>query len=99
MTVTAPVLTDRLTLGDDNQSTGSVFSESQHSHAEGQRKQDQFDGDEERQSKGTGKPEPLKGGLIGWWSRRISQEDRMIYRVSRAGDGQSLEIAQLRLHY
>ncbi|MGC1503709.1 MAG: Txe/YoeB family addiction module toxin, partial [Sulfitobacter sp.] len=49
--------------------------------------------------KGTGKPEPLKGDLTGWWSRRISQEDRMVYRVSGAGDGQSLEIAQLRFHY
>ena len=49
--------------------------------------------------KGTGKPEPLKGDLTGWWSRRISQEDRMVYRVSGSGDGQSLEIAQLRLHY
>ena len=45
--------------------------------------------------KGTGKPEPLKGDLTGWWSRRISQEDRMVYRVSGAGDGQSLEIAQI----
>ncbi|UOA16484.1 Txe/YoeB family addiction module toxin [Sulfitobacter dubius] len=49
--------------------------------------------------KGTGKPEPLKGDLTGWWSRRISQEDRMVYRVKRMGDGQSLEIAQLRFHY
>nr|WP_269145117.1 Txe/YoeB family addiction module toxin [Pseudosulfitobacter pseudonitzschiae] len=49
--------------------------------------------------KGTGKPEPLKGDLTGWWSRRISQEDRMVYRVSGAGDSQNLEIAQLRFHY
>ena len=49
--------------------------------------------------KGTGKPEPLKGDLTGWWSRRISQEDRIAYRVSGAGDNQSLEIAQLRFHY
>ena len=49
--------------------------------------------------KGTGKPEPLKGDLTGWWSRRISQEDRMVYRVSGADDGQSLEIAQLRFQY
>lgn len=49
--------------------------------------------------KGTGKPEPLKGDLTGWWSRRISQEDRMVYRVSGADDNQSLEIAQLRFHY
>ena len=49
--------------------------------------------------KGTGKPEPLKGDLTGWWSRRISQEDRMVYRVSGTGNDQSLEIAQLRFHY
>lgn len=49
--------------------------------------------------KGTGKPEPLKGDLTGWWSRRISQEDRMVYRVSGTRDNQSLEIAQLRFHY
>jgi toxin YoeB len=49
--------------------------------------------------KGTGKPEPLKGDLTGWWSRRISQEDRMVYRVSGSGNSQSLEIAQLRFHY
>ncbi|WPZ31618.1 Txe/YoeB family addiction module toxin (plasmid) [Sulfitobacter sp. OXR-159] len=49
--------------------------------------------------KGTGKPGPLKGDLTGWWSRRISQEDRMVYRVSGTGDSQSLEIAQLRFHY
>jgi len=49
--------------------------------------------------KGIGKPEPLRGDLTGWWSRRISQEDRMVYRVSGAGDNQSLEIAQLRFHY
>ncbi len=49
--------------------------------------------------KGTGKPEPLKGDLTGWWSRRISQEDRMVYRVSGSGDSQSLEIAQMRFHY
>lgn len=48
---------------------------------------------------GTGKPEPLKGDLSGWWSRRISQEDRMVYRVSGSGNIQSLEIAQLRFHY
>ena len=49
--------------------------------------------------KGTGKPEPLKGDLTGWWSRRISQEDRMVYRVRGTGDSQSLEVAQLRFHY
>ncbi|MEJ8474608.1 Txe/YoeB family addiction module toxin [Roseibium algae] len=49
--------------------------------------------------KGVGKPEALKGDLSGWCSRRISQEDRMVYRVSGSGDNQCLEIAQLRFHY
>jgi toxin YoeB len=30
---------------------------------------------------GTGKPEPLKGDLAGWWSRRIDQEHRLVYKV------------------
>ena len=49
--------------------------------------------------KGVGKPEPLRGDLSGWWSRRITQEDRMVYRVTGSGAAQSLEIAQLRFHY
>ncbi len=49
--------------------------------------------------KGIGKPEGLKGDLSGWWSRRITQEDRLVYRVSGKGAEQALEIAQLRYHY
>ncbi len=49
--------------------------------------------------KGTGKPEPLKGDLKGWWSRRITLEDRLVYRVSGVGAAQQLEIAQCRFHY
>ena len=49
--------------------------------------------------KGTGKPEPLKGDLQGWWSRRITQEDRLVYRVAGKGKDQRLEIAQCRFHY
>ncbi len=48
---------------------------------------------------GTGKPEPLRGNHKGWWSRRITIEDRLVYRVSGAGDTQALEIAQCRFHY
>lgn len=44
---------------------------------------------------GVGKPEPLKHALSGLWSRRITDEHRMVYRVE---DG-SLLIAQLRYHY
>lgn len=48
---------------------------------------------------GIGKPEPLKGDLKGWWSRRITHADRMVYRVRGEGADQALEIAQLRYHY
>jgi toxin YoeB len=44
---------------------------------------------------GTGKPEPLKHELQGWWSRRITDEHRLVYRMK---DG-VLEIAQCRFHY
>jgi toxin YoeB len=44
---------------------------------------------------GIGKPEPLKHAFAGFWSRRINDEHRMIYRVT----GDQLEIAQLRFHY
>jgi len=42
-----------------------------------------------------GKPEPLKHALSGYWSRRINDEHRMVYRV----EGDALMIAQLRFHY
>ena len=48
---------------------------------------------------GTGKPEPLKGDLKGWWSRRITLEDRLVYRVTGSGSDQQLEVAQCRFHY
>ncbi len=48
---------------------------------------------------GIGKPEPLRGDLQGWWSRRLTREDRLIYRVVGKGDEQRLEIAQCRFHY
>ena len=48
---------------------------------------------------GTGKPEPLKGDLSGWWSRRISGEHRLVYRVSGSGTDQTLYIAQCQYHY
>lgn len=49
--------------------------------------------------RGTGKPEPLRGDLQGWWSRRLTHEDRLVYRVAGKGDDQCLEIAQCRMHY
>lgn len=48
---------------------------------------------------GMGKPEPLRGDLKGWWSRRITLEDRLVYWVTGAGAAQQLEIAQCRFHY
>lgn len=50
-------------------------------------------------SKGTGKPEPLGGNLSGWWSRRINQEHRLVYRVAGVGAEQVLQVAQCRYHY
>lgn len=49
--------------------------------------------------RGTGKPEPLGGNLSGWWSRRITGEHRLVYRVTGKGQAQALEVAQCRYHY
>ena len=44
---------------------------------------------------GIGKPEPLKHALSGYWSRRITQEHRLVYKVT----DDSILIAQARHHY
>lgn len=44
---------------------------------------------------GVGKPEPLKHALSGYWSRRINDEHRIIYKVQ----DDAILIAQLRYHY
>jgi toxin YoeB len=44
---------------------------------------------------GLGKPEPLKHALAGFWSRRITEEHRMVYKI----EGNALLLAQLRYHY
>ncbi len=44
---------------------------------------------------GIGKPEPLKHGLSGYWSRRINDEHRIVYKFEK----ESIKIAQLRFHY
>jgi toxin YoeB len=44
---------------------------------------------------GIGKPEPLRGPLSGWWSRRITREHRLVYSVLEEG----LLIAQCRYDY
>lgn len=45
--------------------------------------------------KGTGKPEPLKADLSGFWSRRITQEHRLVYLF----EDETLYILQCRYHY
>ncbi|WP_259069121.1 Txe/YoeB family addiction module toxin [Mucilaginibacter sp. X4EP1] len=50
--------------------------------------------------KGIGKPEPLKFGLKGFWSRRITGEHRLVYQVSGSkGKDQKCTIIQCRFHY
>jgi toxin YoeB len=49
--------------------------------------------------KGLGKPEPLRGNLSGWWSRRISGDRRLVYRVEGKGYERRVEIVQCRYHY
>ncbi|MSP03477.1 MAG: Txe/YoeB family addiction module toxin [Acetobacteraceae bacterium] len=49
---------------------------------------------------GIGKPEPLKGDLAGFWSRRITGEHRLVYAVEgRPDDEQRVVIAMCRYHY
>lgn len=49
--------------------------------------------------KGVGWPEPLRHQLKGWWSRRITEEHRLVYRVTGKGPDQVLEIVSCRFHY
>lgn len=44
---------------------------------------------------GLGKPEPLKGDLQGYWSRRIDEVNRLVYRIHN----DQIEILQCRTHY
>ena len=44
---------------------------------------------------GKGKPEPLRYELSGWWSRRITEKDRLIYRF----DETTIYIAACKGHY
>jgi toxin YoeB len=44
---------------------------------------------------GVGKPELLKHALLGFWSLRITEEHRMVYKI----DGDALLVALLRYHY
>lgn len=50
--------------------------------------------------KGLGKPEPLKFGLKGFWSRRITGEHRLVYQITGTkGIDQKCTIVQCRFHY
>jgi len=50
--------------------------------------------------KGIGKPEPLKYDLKGFWSRRISGEHRLVYKITgKKGLDQMCTIIQCRFHY
>lgn len=46
-------------------------------------------------NEGIGKPEALKGNLSGWWSRKIDDKNRLVYRIQN----NIIEIAQCRGHY
>ena len=46
-------------------------------------------------NQGKGKPEPLKGNLSGFWSRRIDEQNRLVYRISEA----AIEVISCRYHY
>ena len=48
---------------------------------------------------GLGKPEPLKGQLTGYWSRRLTGEHRLLYSVEGRGNAQCVTIIQCRFHY
>ena len=46
-------------------------------------------------NEGIGKPESLKHGFSGYWSRRITEEHRLVYKVV----GDEIRVAQCRYHY
>ncbi|MDO9596209.1 MAG: Txe/YoeB family addiction module toxin [Azoarcus sp.] len=48
-----------------------------------------------RPYEGIGKPEPLKHALAGFWSRRLNDEHRIVYRI----EGDAMQIAQLRFRH
>ena len=48
---------------------------------------------------GIGKPEPLKGEFSGYWSRRIDDFNRIVYRIVKTDDKKHIEIIQCGTHY
>ena len=57
-----------------------------------------LDAIQENPYKGIGKPEPLKHNLSGAWSRRITQEHRLVYEVNDKNDIVTLDILSLKGH-
>ena len=49
--------------------------------------------------KGLGRPEPLKGDLKGWWSRRITADHRLVYAVEGKDADQRIIVVACRYHY
>lgn len=47
---------------------------------------------------GIGKPEPLRGSLSGYWSRRIDETNRLVYRISGTASD-TVEVLSCRNHY
>src|SRR5258708_7122567 len=50
-------------------------------------------------ARGIGKSEPLRGDLGGWWSRRITGDHRLVYRIRGSGEEPRVEIVACRNHY
>ena len=48
---------------------------------------------------GIGKPEPLKGDFSGYWSRRIDDFNRIVYRIVESDSKKHIEIIQCGTHY
>lgn len=48
---------------------------------------------------GIGKPEPLKDNLSGYWSRRIDDYNRLVYRIIKIENEEMIEIVQCGTHY
>ena len=46
-----------------------------------------------------GSPEPLKHGLSGWWSIEIDSKNRLIFKLSKNGDHQTIDILACKGHY
>ena len=48
---------------------------------------------------GIGKPEPLRSDLSGYWSRRIDDENRLVYKLIGEGEARELVIFKCATHY